>query len=105
MAEQKEVCLIINGAQSVRLEKRTIEFKNYVKQIPVWFKIYADLESVQSYEGSYPKKCQDHIPYSFAYTFVCVDNRFNKPIVVFRGRNAAYKFIKQLLKCMNIVKK
>ena len=105
MTEQKEVCLIINGAQSVRLEKRTIEFKNYVKQIPVWFKIYADLESVQNYEGSYPKKCQDHIPYSFAYTFVCVDNRFNKPIVVFRGRNAASKFIKQLLKCMNIVKK
>ena len=31
LTEQKEVCLIINGAQSVRLEKGTIEFKNYVK--------------------------------------------------------------------------
>ena len=29
LAEHKKVCLSINGAQSVRLEKGTIEFKNY----------------------------------------------------------------------------
>ena len=55
----KEVCLSINGAQSLRLEKGTIEFKNYFKQIPVPFKIYAgfecNLKSVESYEGSYSK--------------------------------------------------
>ena len=28
LAEHKEVCLSINGAQSVRLEKGTTEFKN-----------------------------------------------------------------------------
>ena len=54
------VCLSINSAQSIRLEKGTIEFKNYFKQIPVPFKIYADfecnLESVESYESSYSKK-------------------------------------------------
>ena len=44
LAEHKEVCLSINGAQSVRLEKGTNEFKNYFKQIPVPFKIYADFE-------------------------------------------------------------
>ena len=64
----------INGAQSVRLEKGTIEFKNYFKQIPVPFKIYADFEcnlkSVESYEGFYSKKYQDHIPCSFAYKLV-----------------------------------
>ena len=57
--KHKEVCLIINGAQLVRLEKGTIEFKNYFKQILVPFKIYADfecnLEGVESYEGSYTK--------------------------------------------------
>ena len=42
--EHKKVCLSINGAQSVRLEKVTIEFENYLKQIPVPFKIYADFE-------------------------------------------------------------
>ena len=56
MTEDKEDCLIINGKQSVKLEKGTIEFENYFKQIPVPFKIYADfecnLEGVQTYEGS-----------------------------------------------------
>ena len=68
LAEYKKVCLSINGAQSVRLEKGTIEFKNYFKQIPVPFQIYADFEcnlkSGESYEGSYTKKYQDHIPWS-----------------------------------------
>ena len=32
----------VQSAQSVRLEKGTIEFKNHFKQIPVPFKIYAD---------------------------------------------------------------
>ena len=31
LREYKEVCLSINGAQSVRLEKRTTEFKNLLK--------------------------------------------------------------------------
>ena len=57
--EHKKVCLSINGAQSVRLEKVTIEFENYLKQIPVPFKIYADFEcnltSAESYEGFYSK--------------------------------------------------
>ena len=34
----KNFCLSINGAQSVRLEKTTTEFKKYSKQIPVPFK-------------------------------------------------------------------
>ena len=55
-----EFCLSINGTQSVRLEKGSTEFKNYFKQIPVPFKIYADFEcnlkTVESYEGSYSKK-------------------------------------------------
>ena len=33
LTKHKEVCLSINGAQSVRLEKGTIEFKKYFKQI------------------------------------------------------------------------
>ena len=59
LTRHKEDCLSINGVQSVRLEKRTIEFKNYFKQIPVPFQIHADVESnlegVEIYEGSYSK--------------------------------------------------
>ena len=43
------------------------------------------------------KKYQDHVPWSFTYRLVCVDDKFPKPIVVFRGENAAYKFIEASL--------
>ena len=55
----KNVCLSINGKQSVRLEKGTIEFNNYFKQIPVPFKFYvhfeSNLEHAESSEDSYTK--------------------------------------------------
>ena len=113
LIKHKENCLSINGKPSVKLEKGIIEFENNFKQIPVPFKIYADFEcnlrGVESYEGSYTKKYQDHVPCSFAYKVVCIDDRFTKPIVVFRGENAAYEFIKAILKefeyCKKVMKK
>ena len=112
LTKYKEDCLSINDKQSVKLVKGIIEFENYFKQMPVPFKIYADfecnLESTGSYEGSYTKRYQDHIPCSFAYKVVCVDNRFAKTIVVYRGENAAYEFIKAILKeykyCKKVIK-
>ena len=102
LIKHKEDCLNITGKQSVKLEKGTIEFQNDFKQIPVSFQIYTDFEynlrCVGSYEGSYTKKYQDHVPCSFAYKVVCIDDRFTKPIVVYRGENAAYEFIKAILK-------
>ena len=103
----------INGIQSVKLEKRTIVFKIFFKQIHVLFKIYSDFECIlntfESYEGSCSKKYQDHIPCSFVYKLVCVDDKSTKPIVVFRGENAAYEFIKAILKefeyCKKVMKK
>ena len=71
LTKHKEDCLIINGKQSVKVEEGTIEFENYIKQVPVPFKTYADfkcnLKGVENYEGSYAKKYQDHILCSFAY--------------------------------------
>ena len=40
---------------------------------------------------NYSKRYQDHIPYSFAYKFAWVDDKFSKLIVVFRGEDAASK--------------
>ena len=113
LIKHKEDCLSINGKQSVKLEKGIIEFENYFKQIPVPFKIYTDFEcnlkSVESYERSYSKKYQDQIPCSFACKLVCVDDKFAKPTVVFRGGNTAYKFIEEILKeyqhCKTVMKK
>ena len=78
LTEHKEVCLSINGAESLKLEKGTIEFKNLLEQIQVPFKIHSDfeciLESVESYEVSCSKDYQDHVPCSFAYKLVYVDD-------------------------------
>ena len=42
---------------------------------------------------------------SFAYKLVCIDDKFTKPIVVFRGANAAHEFIKEILKEYQYCKK
>ena len=79
------------------------------KQIPVQFKLYADfecnLENVESYEGSYSKKYQDHIPFSFPYKLVCVENEFTNQIVVFSSKDATYEFIKAIFKEYQYCKK
>ena len=84
LTEHKENCLIINGRQSIKLGKGSTSFKNYSKQLPVPYKIYADFEcilcptsskKVSDKNGSYTEKHQDHIPCSFAYKVACVDNK------------------------------
>ena len=81
--------------------------------MPVPFKIYADFEchlrDVEIYEGSYTKKYHEYIPCSFAYKVVCIDHRFTKSIFVYRGKHAAYEFIKSIFKehkyCRKIMNK
>ena len=113
LRKHKEDCLSINGKQSVNLEKGIIEFKIYFKQLQVPFKIYADFEcnlrDVEIYEGSYTKKYHEHVPCSYAFKAVCIDDRFSKSIVVIRCKNAVYEFIKAILEehkyCKKIMKK
>ena len=63
-----------------------------------WFWVYfKQCYFKQSYEGSCSKKYQDHIPCSFSYKVDCVDDKFSKPIVLYRGENTAYKFIEAIL--------
>ena len=99
--------------QSVDVEEGIITFKNYSKQLSVPFKIYADfecnLQDTEIYEGSCTKKYHDNVSCCYAFKVVCIDNRFSKPILVYRGENTAYEFIKTILKeykyCKNIMKK
>ena len=109
MIKHTEDCLSINGKQSVNLEKGIIEFENYFKQLPVPFKIYVDFEcdlrDVEIYEGSYTKKYHEHIPCTYVFKVVCIDDKFSKSIVVFRGKNAAYEFTKAILKEYKYCKK
>ena len=54
-------------------------------------------------------KYQNYILCSLFYKLVCVDNKFSKPIVLYRGENAAYKFIEAIFEeneyCKKVTKK
>ena len=80
MVEHKEICLKINGKQTLKLKSGFIEFKNYSSQIPAAFKIFADFEcnlnrvkSNEKISGYYTKKYQDYILCSFANKLVFVE--------------------------------
>ena len=113
MVEHKEVCLKISGKQTVKLRSGSIKFNNHLKQLAVPFKTYVDFEcnvkrvksSGRGDNTSYTKKYQDHIPNSFAYKVVYVDDKFSKQVVLYRGKNAVYKFIDAILKEYDYCKK
>ena len=113
LIEHKKDCLVINGKQSVKLESGFISFKNYFKQIPAPFKIYADFECVLKKvdiivcdsDSLYTRNYDDHIPCSFAYKAVCIDNKFSKKVVLYRGKDAVYEFIKSNFSEYNYWKK
>ena len=106
LEHHKKDCLLINGGQNVKLEKGFIEVKNFNKLIPVLFKIYADFEYLLKGRDavfdndcfSYTKKYPDHIPCSFAYKLVCIDNKFSKDVVLYKGENAVFKFVQCIFK-------
>ena len=107
LIEHKKDCLVINGKQSVNLKSSSIRFRNYSEQILAPFKIYADYECIlkkvdcdvieRNSNISYTRKYQYHIPCSFAYNAFCINNKFSKKVVLYRGKNAVYKFIKSIL--------
>ena len=96
----------INGKQPVKLISGSIKFKNYFKQLTVSFKIYTDFEcnvkrvkcSDRGKNTLFTEKDQDRIPCSYAYKVVCADDKFSKPVVLYRGKNAVYRFIDSILK-------
>ena len=61
-----EDCLSINCQQTINLQKGTTEFKNYFKQLPIPFKIYADFEcnlkNLECYERTYTKNIASMFP-------------------------------------------
>ena len=86
-----------------------IELKNYFKQIPVPFKIYADfecnLESVESYEDFYSEKHQDTLLVVLLTSlFVLMINLVIR-LFFLEVKMLRINLLKQFLKSMNAVKK
>ena len=94
----RERCLLINDTQAVKYETGVIKFKNYEKQIPIPFKIYADteclLKRINIDEGKCTKLYQKHIPNSIGAKLVCTDNKFTLQTIILEGKNSINKFIK-----------
>ena len=115
--EHKEICLEINGKQSVELRSGSIKFKNHFKQLAAPFKIYVDTECIlekthindRDKNTSYTEKHQHHISCSFVYKVVCIDDKFSKSVALYREENEIYKLIEPILKeydyCKQIIKK
>ena len=51
------------------------------------------------------QKYQHHFPCSFAYKVVCINDKFTKRIVVYRGENAVHEFNKAILKVYKYCRK
>ena len=109
--KHKEDCLLINNGQNVKLEKGFIEFKNFNKMIPCPFKIYADFEcllkevdvGINNDCFSYTARYQDHIPCSFVYKLVCVDDKYIKSIVLYRAKMQFINLFRVFLRSIVIV--
>ena len=97
LVKHKETCLKINGKQSVKLKSGSIKFKNHFQQLSVPFKVHDDFEpalkgvrdSDRKSNPSDTEKYQDHIPCSFAYKVLCIDDRFSKPVFFYRGKKCS----------------
>ena len=118
--EHKNNCILINGKQSINMPKKgdKVVFKNCHKQLPVPFVIYADFEALTekiqgckpNNEKSYTEDYQKHTDCGYGYKVVCCyDDKYSKPVQIYRGENAVYKFMENMLQevnwCKSIMKK
>ena len=111
LVEHRKACLKTNGKRIVKLKGDAIKFKYHFKQLAKLFEIHSDFWMLKGFRASdrnnntlRSEKYQVHIFGSFAYKFVCVDDRFSKPVVPYRGRNEVYTFIEKFLESMIIAK-
>ena len=119
LTEHKNNCLSINGKQAIKMPGKGhhVNFKNYHKQMPAPFVIYADFEAITekvhgclpNNEKSYTEAYQKHIDCGYGYKVVChFNDEFSKPVQVYRGENSVFKFMEKIIEevdwCKSIIK-
>ena len=107
LIKHKENCLSVNGKQS--LEKGITEFKNYFKQTPISFKIFADfecnLESVDCNEGYYIKNNKiTFLVVSLIKLFVLMIGLLSQLFFI-EVKMLLMNLLKQFLRSINIAEK
>ena len=117
----KENCIQLNGAQAIKMptkDDNILKFNNFHKQLPVPFVIYADFEAITEKihgcqpndDKSYTEAYQRHTDCGYGYKVVCCyDDKYTKPVQIYRGEKAVYKFMEAMLDevkyCKKIMKK
>ena len=107
-------CIEINGKQAIKMPElgSKIAFTNFRKQLPAPFIIYADFEAITekvSQKKSQTEKYQKHTACGYGYKVVCCyDDKFSKPVKIYRGEMTIHKFMKDMLDeveyCQEVVK-
>ena len=100
-------CLIINGEQAIKMpdKEAKVKFTNYNKQLEAPFVIYADFEAITEKidtarptpASSSTTKYQQHTDCGYGYKLVCCDDKFSKPVQIYRGKNAVNKFLSKMI--------
>ena len=113
----KENCIQVNGTQAIKMpdkDNNILKFNNFHKQQPVPFVIYADFEAItekvqgcqQDGNKSYTEAYQRHTDCGYGYKVVCCyDDKYTKPIQLYRGEKAVYKFMENMLEEVKYCKK
>ena len=119
LTDHKENCIQVNGTQAIKMptkDDNILKFNNFHKQLPVPFAIYADFEAItEKVHGcqpnnvkSYTEAYQRHTDCSYGYKVVCCyDDKYTKPVQIYRGEKAVYKFMEAMLQevkyCKNVI--
>ena len=121
LSNHKDICIQVNGTQAIKMpnkDNNILKFNNFHKQQPVPFVIYADFEAItekihgcqQDGNKSYTEAYQRHTDCGYGYKVVCCyDDKYTKPIQLYRGEKAVYKFMENILEevkyCKRVMKK
>jgi hypothetical protein len=108
LEKHKKDCIEVNGKQTVTMPKKDsfVELKNYHRQLPVPFTIYADFEAILEKTDSdkpkdhesYTYKYQNHVGCGYGYKVVChFDDGYSRLYKSYRGENSVNHFIKSML--------
>ena len=115
--EHKDNCIQVNGTQVVKMpdkDNNILKFINFHKQQPVPFAIYADFEAIiekisgckPNNDRSYTEAYQKHTDCGYGYKVVCCyDDKYTKPVQIYRGEKAVYKFMEAMLEEVKYCKK
>ena len=91
-----------------------VYFTNYHKGPADPFVIYADFEAITekvhgcqpNNDKSYSESYQNHKNCGYGYKVVCRhDDKYSKPVQIYRGENAVHKFMEKMLEVVEWCKK